>query len=541
MNTSGKVSKLKQLRLHFEQDLFKFAKYVNPHYAYGDVHENVFGWLSENIGEDTLLQDLARCLNKLLLLPRGHLKSHCIAVFVTWVITKFPWLSVIYVSANDELTKAQVYAIQNMLTSKEYQRLWPEMVNPQMHERDKWSQWAISVDHPERKKRRIRDFTLVARTIKGTATGLHCDLLVLDDVVTDQNAYTQAGRKEVRKGVAAFTGIKNPNALTIACGTRYHPDDVYHDFEDGTVPVIDDEGHFTGTEVALWEILDAVVEDAGDGTGNFLWPRTQDPTTKAWFGFDIRVWAQKRAEYLSLGQGAQFWAQYYNRTNDPSQDRVDGNYFIYFDQSLLSERFGRWYYDGKVLNIFGGVDLAFSDDTGKNDWSAIAVIGVDWEGFIYILHLDQYKTTNSEVHFTKLINLHDRYHLKKVKIETNNAGKLIDQQIRTMLRTKGRTMNLMSVAKTRHDGSKLERYAMTLEPRYEQGVIYHCRGGFTPDYEEQVRQVRPVHDDLKDAVTDAIDILELPARGTSVSVGAMAGNNVVQANNRFGGRIRRRN
>lgn len=513
------------LRNHFEASLYDFARYINPTYMYGTIHEKVFEWLQNNDE------------NQLLLLPRGHLKSHCIAVWVVWMITKNPWTSVVYVSASDDLAKVQVYAIKNMLDSPEYSKLWPEMIHEEKHERDKWSQWAINVDHPTRQERRIRDFTLVVRTIKGTATGLHCDILVYDDVVTDRNAYTTGGREEVRSGVSSFTGVKNPGAITKAVGTRYHPQDIYNDWMEAELNVVGGDGAFTGETEPQWVVAEAVVEDAGDGTGEYLWPRVKCPKTGMWYGFDIRVWATKQADYLSHGKGAQFWAQYYNEPNDPTAQRVGDDSFRYYERGLLTQSRGKWYYDGKALSVFAGMDLAFSDDTGKTDYSAIAVVGVDWEGFVYILEVMMYRTMDASLHYSNLMSLHDKWSIRKIKIETNNGGKLIDRQIKNMLRENGRSLNIVSVAKTKHDGNKLERYAMTLEPRYRQGVILHYKGGLIPTYEDQVKKVRPKNDDLKDAVTDAIEIMEIPTRSAS---GPLSTGKVQQASSRFGGRIRRR-
>src|SRR5690606_35143275 len=112
------TDKLLEVREFYENDLFEFAKYINPDYMYGDIHRQVFEWLSK-----------AESPKQLLLLPRGHLKSHCVAVWTVWTITRQPWCSIIYVSAGEELAKAQVYSIKNMLTSDQYRLLWPEMIN----------------------------------------------------------------------------------------------------------------------------------------------------------------------------------------------------------------------------------------------------------------------------------------------------------------------------------------------------------------------------------------------------------------------------
>ena len=63
------VSKqLEEAREFYENDLYEFAKYLNPNYVYGEIHETVFRWLQEE----------GTSSKQLLLLPRGHLKSHCI-------------------------------------------------------------------------------------------------------------------------------------------------------------------------------------------------------------------------------------------------------------------------------------------------------------------------------------------------------------------------------------------------------------------------------------------------------------------------------
>jgi len=59
-------------------DLFFFAKLVNQGYVYGQVHKEIFEWLQEY----TLTSnDEELTSNKLIMLPRAHLKSHMVA---TW-------------------------------------------------------------------------------------------------------------------------------------------------------------------------------------------------------------------------------------------------------------------------------------------------------------------------------------------------------------------------------------------------------------------------------------------------------------------------
>ena len=270
------MRELQEVREYLENNLWAFAQYINPHYCYGDIHRKVFEWLSDPECSD----------HQLLLLPRAHLKSHCIAVWAVWQITRDPCTTMVYLSAGEDLATVQVDAIKNMLLCDRYKQLWPEMGNEREKDRDKWSAYAISVDHPLRKERGIRDYTIMVKTVKSNAIGLHCSHLVLDDVVIPKFAYTEIGRKEVQRSVSQFASIKNPGAYTKAVGTRYHPADLYSDMKDAETKIFDEDGNITGSE-PLWDIMEAKAEDSPDQTmnGTFLWPRTLSPVDNQWYGF----------------------------------------------------------------------------------------------------------------------------------------------------------------------------------------------------------------------------------------------------------------
>jgi hypothetical protein len=73
-------------------------------------------------------------------------------------------------------------------------------------------------------------------------------------------------------------------------------------------------------------------------------------------------------------------------------------------------------------------------------------------------------------------------------------------------------------------------------PRYDNRTIWHYEGGWITTYEEQVTLQRPSHDDLRDAVSAAIEISKpaIKRHSTHESRG-----NLISFNSRFGGRIGR--
>ena len=118
----------KDIRLAAMDDLFTFARLINPQRVYGEIHKDVCKWLQSNNEQ-----------NQLLLLPRAHMKSHLIAVWCAWWITKHPETTILYISATAELAEKQLYDIKNILTSRIYARYFPDMINPEEGKREKWA------------------------------------------------------------------------------------------------------------------------------------------------------------------------------------------------------------------------------------------------------------------------------------------------------------------------------------------------------------------------------------------------------------------
>lgn len=120
---------------------------------------------------------------------------------VSWIITRHPEVTVLYLSATAELAISQLYAIQNILCSQVYNRYFPEYVHPQEGKREKWCSTSIIIDHPKRAREGIRDATVKIAGLTTNTTGWHADIIIADDIVVPENAYTEDGRDSVVKRV----------------------------------------------------------------------------------------------------------------------------------------------------------------------------------------------------------------------------------------------------------------------------------------------------------------------------------------------------
>lgn len=510
----------KQLRQAALDDLFFFARLVNPGYMYGEVHKEIFKWMQnytlygQGVGDTT---------NKLIMLPRAHLKSHMVATWAAWVITRTPEVTILYVSATAGLSIAQLYAIKNILTCAPYTRYFPEYVHPQEGKREKWSQDAISIDHPKRRAEGIRDATIATAGLTTNTTGWHADILIPDDLVVPENAYTAEGRTSVANKSSQFTSILNAGGFTMACGTRYHPSDIYATWKSQEYDVYSGEGEIIERR-PVWEVKEYAVEV----DGVFIWPKAMRPVDKKFFGFDNQVLARIRAQYEDR---VQFYAQYYNDPNDPGSNRIDRSKFQYYDRKHLKQEGGNWYYKRNRLNVYASIDFAYSMNK-KSDNTAIVVIGADAEGFIYVLDIDCFKSDRISEYFSHLAQLHSKWEFSKLRAEVTVAQAVIVRDLKDKLREEGLRLSVEEYRPTRNEGSKQERIASALEHRYENMQIWHFKGGYTEMLEEELVMARPAHDDIKDALASAVMIVVKPKRARASTE---FGNNVVEFSSRFGG------
>lgn len=505
------MSTKQEIRDLAEQDLATFAALVNPKYLYGDVHRVVFKWLMKTDHP-----------NQLLLLPRGHLKSHCLAVWAAWWVTKHPETTILYLSATADLAETQLYAIKNMIASPVYQRYWPEMIVPEEGKREKWATTAIAVDHPTRKEEGVRDYTIRTAGLTTNTTGWHADIIVPDDVVVPDNAYTADGRRKTAAAMSQMASILNTGGMIKACGTRYHAADQYSIWKGQVIPVFDDAGEILEEE-PLWEIMEEVVEV----DGVYLWPRASRDDGKT-FGFDKRELARISAMYSDR---TQFFAQYYNDPNDPESNRLDHSRFQYYDKRHLTNQSGKWFYKERVLNVYAAIDFAYTMNA-RADYTAIVVIGMASDGHIYVLDIDRFKTDKISVYYDKISEMHTRWGFRKMRAEVTAAQSIIVGDLKDKVRENGDSLSIDDHRPNRHQGSKIERMAAVLEPRYENLSVWHYKGGYIPALEEELLLARPQHDDIKDCLASCIEIAVKPKQRTGLN---RERSNVVKFDGRFGG------
>jgi len=433
------------------------------------------------------------------------MKSAMIAYRCVWELTRDPTLRILYISSTSNLATKQLKFMKDILTSDIYRLYWPDMVEKEDAKREKWTEREISVDDPRRKAESIRDPSIFTAGLTSNIVGMHCDIAVLDDVVVTSNAYTEDGREKVKDQYSLLSSIETVDAKEWVVGTRYHPLDLYSNLVEMTVDEYDTEGNVKNT-LGLFDVKEHAVESAGDGSGEFLWPRSQRSDGK-WFGFNQEELAKKRAQYLNK---IHFRAQYYNDPHDIDSSPIKRDVFQYYDPNFLSRRDHAWFFKRERLNLVAAVDFAYT--TGKKaDYTSIVVLGVDGLNNYYILEIDRFRTDKISEYFAHILTLFNRWGFRKIRCEVSSAQSVIVKDLKdNYIRPNGLGLSVEEYRPTRWQGSKEERINAILEPRYSNLQMWHYQSGNTQVLEEELMFTNPSHDDVKDALASAVDFAIAP-------------------------------
>lgn len=501
-------TKLEQLRERCTNSLFKFACAVEPHREYGDCHRDLFDfWQQSEINDID---------NTLSLLPRDHQKSHCLAVRCAWEIYRNPAITIIYVSATSGLAERQLVDIQNILESRYFRQLSPDMIHMDKGKRSMWNTTGISVDHPDREKEGVRDPTVATAGLTTNTTGWHCEFLAKDDVVIPENAYTIEARKKVEANCSQLASVLTTGGTECAVGTRYHPKDHYATLKSMVESVHDEETGDVVNERAVYAVHERQVET----NGVFLWPRRARASDGHMYGFNWAELARKKAKYKDR---LQYFAQYYNNPNDLENRSVEREQFQYYKREHIYMYHGNWFYgkngkgydghDGRRLNVYAAMDFAFSKSK-RADYTCIVVFGIDWEFKVYVLDIVRFKTNKTSVYFNNFKDMLIKWEFTKLRAEVTAAQEVIVQSLKDSVSTEGMHCKIYPHRPNKYDGAKEERMEAALLPKYDDGSILHFQGGLCTYLEEEILLDNPEHDDIKNTLADGLssDYIKKPRR-----------------------------
>ncbi len=447
-----------------KEDLFIFNKYIleieKGKQKLAPFHKKLCHFVTDNIHK-----------KKLILFPRGHLKSTLITIgYSVQRIVKNPNIRILVLNATWQMSVDFLSEIKKNLTSNpKLIELYGNLAeNP-----EEWSQDRITL---RRTDMNIKGPTVWATGVESNLVGSHPDLIIFDDVHNRDNINSREAIEKVILRYKDALDLLEPGGQLIIIGTRWADGDLYS-------WITDREGDISAS-------YDVLIEKAYTGdivTGEDfqpLWPEKFDIK-------ELRTRLREKGWY-------EFSAQYMNNPVPDEDAEFKKDWFRYYD---LEE------YKGKEMKNFMTIDPAISLKQGA-DYTAITVTGIDSFGNIFIKDIVRGHFKVPEI-IQKIFEMNERWRPQLIILETIAYQKALAYALREEMNKRRRYLPIQEVAW--HDRTKAERIK-GLQPLYMNNVVYHRKDHeMTPYLEEELmRFPRGRHDDIIDSLSMHLDFLVRP-------------------------------
>lgn len=454
---------------HASESFMGFVKLRHPRWHLPFFQEELINTL------DALEKDELGVDNILITMPPRHAKSHFGTVlFPAYFMARDPERYIMSTSYNAQLATDFGRQVRDIVTDKVVSQAFPDFqVSPESRAQDVWST--------------TEGGRYFAIGVGGTTSGRPANLLVLDDPIRNrEDAESATYRNKIWNFYvsALATRLQPQNSgrpsKQIVTLTRWHPDDPA-----GRLQESDDwaEGR--------WHHLDypAIISRPK----HYLCPDTKEAKTVA---EEVPLWPErfpiadlKRRQRLNPRE---FESLYQQRPYIAGGNLIKASWWRFYPQDLDPTTFS---------TLIISADTAFKKDE-QNDNSALAVMGMDLNGDIYLVDMvrGRFEFPDLKMRLTTLNSLWRGKGLRGVYIEDKASGQSLIQELK---RKSG-----MSVIPYKVVADKVARVNSIL-PLIEGGRVFLPeKSPWLDDFIEECTSFPSgKHDDMVDAFTMGVDIL----------------------------------
>lgn len=420
---------------------------------------------------------------KLILIPRGHLKSTVIAVaYTVWRIVCNPEIRILLASATATNAQKFIRGVQwQFMQNEAIEELWPHLhVTREQIIKDQlpWTQRGFTV--PRNVEYEAGENTAEAFGVGGTLVSRHFDLMICDDLVNDKNTRSQL---EIEK---TFEWFQNAYSLVdpvdgdvgevVMLGTRWHYNDLYSSVLSKT-EFSDDFSLLFATVVGQ------------DGQPFFP-----------------KKFTEGIIEKLRSKQGPfRFSCNYLNQPVDQATAEFQASWLGWYTNPP----------DPRSTFDFGVLDPAFTEKDG--DATSLVVFSIDETSTWYIRRIWKIRVGNLPQIMQIMLEAARLFPNMTLGIEARGFQKIISQEFRLTMVREGVNIAIREL-KTESNRNKRARI-MRLAPRFQAGKIKllglsveRADPNMKSLVDEYLRFPRG-HDDVIDALAYGIDIAYAPQRG----------------------------
>jgi predicted phage terminase large subunit-like protein len=465
---AARESQRRLLEVKGKEDLFIFNKYVlgmekgKTSVPLMPFHKKLCHFVTDNKNR-----------KKLILMPRGHLKSTMITVgYSVQSIVNNPNIRILLQSATWEMAVDFLTEIKRHLRENEdLIKLYGDLTIGATE----WSSDRIAITRTDQN---IKGPTVKAAGIETNLVGSHPDLIIIDDPHNRDNSQTAEQIESVINRFRDCIDLLEPGGQLIVIGTRWNVVDLY--------------GWIQDKDNHVYQDFDVMVEKSFEG----------DIETGEGF---VSLWPDKfPLKELQSRLRADGWYQFSSQyQNNPIPEQ---------DATFKRETFQT--YDpldirGKEMIRIMTIDPAISLDKAA-DYTGIVTCGIDTFGNIFILDIWRGRVLPAEL-INKVFEIYENFKPNHVGIETVAYQKALAYSIREQMNQRRRYLPIEEIQP--HERSKDQRIK-GLQPLYENRKVFHPKDHRMKFYFEQelVEFPRGGHDDMIDAFSYALDFLHPPVK-----------------------------
>lgn len=224
-----------------KQDLEWLAGYftheTNPETAGHPISANMIR--DENVGpffnffvkkdDSKTIPEQDTIKNRLLLYPRGSMKSSTGLVDLVQWILNFPEIRILIMTAADDLAVAVLDETKGHFLVKVYEPSLMNIFFPEfcVEEKNLGDMYTFTCPVWARRQMKRREATIMATSITSTMSGFHFEVIHTDDIVSNRNAENDEQCASINKKFKINKKMLRPYGYCTKIGTRYHDADMY--------------------------------------------------------------------------------------------------------------------------------------------------------------------------------------------------------------------------------------------------------------------------------------------------------------------------
>lgn len=397
--------------------------------------------------------------NAVVLEPRGHAKTTWAnTILLSYLASKYPNIRIGLISNTATQSNAFSRAVRWTLETNEYQH----EVFGNLRGQVKWNdtEW-ITKDSA---LHGTKDVTLYSTGAGGAIISKRFDLILCDDILDEENTVNVEAREKVQNWFwKTLKPCLAPGGSIVVIGTRWADGDLYQE-------LIEEKKWPSHIRSAL------NYDEATD-------PNHEHPTA-LW----PALWPVDKllAEKLDMGS-AMFACAYQNDISGLMEGNIFARNWIRYVDHLPA---------GKTYTYRMGVDLA-SSEKERADWTARVIIAEDDEYNTYVINYARTKTETGHRQFIlDGVFMNPQWPMSRIIIENNQFQSALVKELIN-------STSLPIVGK-RTDTDKVTR-ARAAAARYESGKVFHLSALRGSDFEVELMQFPKGHDDLIDALGNAME------------------------------------